>query len=139
MGRQEPTISKPDMADMEFRPTSYRGPTRPPATNDGIVWKLSLGIGIAVLAALLLFNAYERHQDRKDAETALRDVARELERQRIEDERFLKENPPVRVIRVGAPPTERPRMPLRSGERCIQSERFKRLNNGWQQLPSEPC
>ncbi|MGS1079134.1 hypothetical protein [Pseudoxanthomonas beigongshangi] len=139
MDRQEPTISKPDMADLEFRPTSYRGPTRPQVTNDGIVWKLSLGIGVAVLAALLLFNAYERHQDRKDAEAALRDFEKELERQRIEDERFLKENPPVRVIRVGTPSTERQRAPLRPGERCIQGERFKRIQNGWQQLPYDPC
>lgn len=139
MDRQEPTISKPDMADLEFRPTSYRGPTRPSASHDGLVWKLSAGIGIAVLAALLLFNAYERHQDRKDAEVMLQQELKRQAIERIEDERFLKENPPVRVIRVGSPPAERYRKPLRSGERCIHGERFKRIENGWQQLPYDPC
>lgn len=139
MDREEPKISKPDMADLEFRPTGYRGPTRPSVSHDGLVWKLSLGIGIAVLAALLLFNAYERHQDRKDAEVMLQQELKRQEMERIEDERFLKENPPVRVIRVGSPPAEHHLAPLRPGERCIHGERFLRIENGWQQLPRDPC
>jgi len=139
MDRQEPTISKPDMADLEFRPTSYRGPTRPSASHDGFVWKLSVGIGVAVLAALLLFNAYERHQDRRDAEAALKALNEQTARMIAEDERFLREHPPVRTIHLGPQPVAQYRTPLRPGERCIRGERFKRLANGWQQLPQEPC
>jgi len=138
MDKKEPTLSKPDMADLEFRPTSYRGPTRPTTNNEGLVWKLSVGVGTAVLTALLIFNAYERYQDRKDAEAAMRMLNAELARQRTEDERFLREHAPVRTLQIPAtPPTYK--RPLSTGERCMRGERFKRIENGWQQLPHDPC
>ncbi|RNK84640.1 chloride channel protein, partial [Xanthomonas vasicola pv. vasculorum] len=28
---------------------------------------------------------------------------------------------------------------LESNERCIQHKRFRRLSNGWQELPNDPC
>ncbi len=28
---------------------------------------------------------------------------------------------------------------LESDERCIQHKRFRRLSNGWQELPNDPC
>ncbi|WP_126941538.1 chloride channel protein [Xanthomonas vesicatoria] len=28
---------------------------------------------------------------------------------------------------------------LESDERCIQHKRFRRLSNGWQELPHDPC
>lgn len=138
MDKKEPTLSKPDMADLEFRPTSYRGPTRPTADNDGLVWKLSVGVGAAVLTALLIFNAYERYQDRKDAEAAMRMLNAELARQRAEEERFLREHAPVRTLQIPAAAPAYTR-PLSEGERCLRGERFKRIENGWQQLPHDPC
>lgn len=139
MEREEPHLSKPDMDNIEFRPRSYRGPSTGHRhdTDNGLVWKLSLGVGIAVLCALLLFNAYERRQDRLDAEAALRVLNAELKKQEAEDVRFLRDHLPPRTFPALAP-THLPR-PLRSDERCIDGDRFRRINNGWQQLPRDPC
>lgn len=72
MERQEPRFDK-DMQDVEFRPRAYRGPSlsAPSRDNDGFAWKLGVAVGIGVLAALLIFSAYERYQARRDAEQAL--------------------------------------------------------------------
>ncbi len=29
--------------------------------------------------------------------------------------------------------------PLSDDERCIQGKRFRRLSNGWQEMPHDPC
>ena len=62
MERQEPRFDK-DMKDVEFRPRSYRGPSQPPAShsNEGFAWKIGVAVGVGVLAALLIFNAYAPH------------------------------------------------------------------------------
>lgn len=78
MERQEPKFEK-DMQDVEFRPRAYRGPSLPPPSrdNDGFAWKIGITVGIGVLAALLIFNAYERYQARRDAEQVLQALKQE--------------------------------------------------------------
>ena len=78
MERQEPRFDK-DMKDVEFRPRSYRGPSLSPASHrdEGFAWKIGVAVGVGVLAALLIFNAYERHQARRDAEEAVRLIQQE--------------------------------------------------------------
>ena len=78
MERQEPRFDK-DMKDVEFRPRTYRGPSlsTAPHRNEGFAWKIGVAVGVGVLAALLIFNAYERHQARRDAEEALRLIQQE--------------------------------------------------------------
>jgi hypothetical protein len=137
MEREEPHFGKPDLSDVEFRPRRYRGPsTQPP--DQSYIWKIGASVGVSVLIALLIFNAYERHQDRKDAELALKVLADDLRKSALEDEKFLREHPPVQTIRINTP-TPTYRAPLKTGERCIQGRRFKRVENGWIQLPSQPC
>ena len=62
MERQEPRFDK-DMKDVEFRQRSYRGPSLPSAShrNEGFAWKIGVAVGVGVLAALLIFNAYAPH------------------------------------------------------------------------------
>lgn len=135
MERREPEFS-PD-EPIEFRPRAYRGPTRPTSHNDEYFYiKLSVGIGVAVLVALLIFNAFDRYQDRKDAEFALTQLKGELAQQRIEDERLLRQIPALRTVPAQPPLYRRPLAPQ---ERCINGDRFMRVSNGWQQLPRDPC
>ena len=78
MERQEPRFDK-DMKDVEFRPRSYRGPSQPSPSHssEGYAWKIGVAVGVGVLAALLIFNAYERYQARRDVEEAVRALEQE--------------------------------------------------------------
>ena len=73
MERQGARFDK-DMQDVEFRPHSHCGLSLLSSSrdNDRFAWKLGFAVGISVLAALLIFGAYERHQARRDAKPVLR-------------------------------------------------------------------
>ncbi|GGD52488.1 hypothetical protein [Pseudoxanthomonas indica] len=135
MERREPTF-EPD-EPIEFRPRSYRGPSSPVRNRDEyLVLKVSTGTGLGFLIALLVYNAFDRYQDRKDAEFALKQLSTELARQNAEDERFLRENS------INAPtraPARQLLRPLAPDERCIKGDRFKRIDRGWVQIAKEPC
>ncbi len=132
MKRQEPRYDK-DMKDVEFRPRSYRGPpqTHVPHGSDSFAWKIGAAVGIGVLFALLIFNAYERHQDRKDAEIALRMLSLEMAK--------LEREATEAMHRVAAPayaaPAENIR-PVPPGFRCSNGILLKREANGWTQITS---
>lgn len=135
MERREPEFS-PD-EPIEFRPRSYRGPTRQQRSQDEYFYlKVSVGVGLAVLVALLIFNAFDRYQDRKDAEFALKQLRAELAHQNAEDEKFIREHS---IIQPYATPERAKPRPLAPDERCINGDRLRRVNGGWQQLPREPC
>ncbi|QDS16170.1 chloride channel protein [Xanthomonas citri] len=40
---------------------------------------------------------------------------------------------------LGTPTPHEWKRPLRDDERCIEGNRLRKLNNGWQQLPHDPC
>src|SRR5690606_540124 len=85
MERQEPTFGS-DVSEVEFRRDAECRPPRrpPPRSNDSLPWKIGVAVGAGVLVALLLFNAYERYQARRDAEGAARvfnEEMKKLERQ----------------------------------------------------------
>lgn len=143
MEREEPTLGKaPDMSDIEFRPKSYQGPSReiPTARDESWIWKLAVAIGAAVLAALQIFNAFQRHQQRRDAEMVIEAMNAEMAKMAVE----LEKNPPIRHITIDPDRLldrsglAQPRKPLKAGERCIQGRRFERIENGWKQI-NEPC
>ena len=100
MERQEPRFDK-DMKDVEFRPRTYRGPSlsTAPHRNEGFAWKIGVAVGVGVLAALLIFNAYERHQARRDAEEAVR---------LLQQETAKLEREMQAAIRTAAVPSPRP-------------------------------
>lgn len=135
MERREPEFS-PD-EPIEFRPRSYRGPSQVTQHQDQyLILKISIGAGLGLLIALLIFNAYDRYQDRKDAELALKQLSAEFARQRAEDERFLREHP---IVQPRPAEIRQAPRPLAPDERCIGGDRLRRINNGWQQLPRDPC
>lgn len=138
--REEPTIGKVDPADIKFRPRSYRGPTAPrrQEQEEFQTWKIGIAVCIAVFAALLLFNMYERHQDRKDAEMALRELRAETKRMEAESAREIAALNAQLWQQPAPRRTDRAYRPLADGERCMQGRRFQRVENGWVQL-KDPC
>lgn len=128
MERQEPRFDK-DMKDVEFRPRSYRGPSQPsPHSSEGFAWKIGVAVGVGVLAALLIFNAYERHQARRDIEEAVR--ALEQENAKLEREMQA-------AIRTVAVPPPRPvpvSHPVPPGYRCTGGTLLYREGNSWTQI-----
>ncbi|MCC8558703.1 hypothetical protein [Xanthomonas vesicatoria] len=146
MERQEPTLGKPaGLEEVEFRPRTYRGPTRP-ATNESDFWlKATVCLVALVVVAVGLIEWNARRQAAAMTAELMRPMTpaekRELDRQvaqiDAEDARDLANL--RRQIWQEAPQTE-PYVPspLKAGERCIEGRRLKRVSNGWTQV-REPC
>ncbi|MCH6485028.1 hypothetical protein MMG85_15860 [Pseudoxanthomonas sp. LH2527] len=129
MERQEPKFDK-DTQDVELRPLNYRGPSLPPHSrdNDGFAWKIGVAVGIGVLAALLIFNAYERYQARRDAEQVLQVLKQEtakLERQA---------QAALRTIAIPPPGPAAVIHPVPPGYRCAGGALLYRDGNSWTQI-----
>lgn len=131
MDREEPKFTETDLSDVEFRPRSYRGPSHPERrpSGDGFAWKIGVSVGIAVLAALLIFNAYERHQARKDAEQALLAFKKELAAAERESAQAL-----AALSHQYAPPAAPTIKPIPPGFRCTNGVLLMREANGWTQI-----
>jgi type II secretory pathway pseudopilin PulG len=129
MERQEPRFDK-DMQDVEFRPRSYRGPalSSHARDSDSFAWKIGVAVGIGVLAALLIFNAYERYQARRDAEQVL---------QALKQETAKLEREMQAAVRTVAVPPSRPVAviyPVPPGYRCTGGTLLYRDGSGWAQI-----
>ena len=133
MEREEPRLGKVDPADLEFRPRSYRGPSRPqaqsPSAADRLAWKLGVAVGFGVLMALLIFNAYERYQTRRDLEEAARYIDAEIKKSEKELATALQD--------LSAPVRSLPRQtvhPLPPGYHCSGVTLLTRQNGGWMNI-----
>lgn len=97
-----------------------------------------MGVFLGLIAHSMVVGLYMRWE----IELALREVNATLEAETSKMERQA-----AAAARAARHPNDsRPRPtsmrvppPLRDGERCIRGERFKRLENGWQHLPHQPC
>ena len=134
MDREEPRWDKSDLSEVEIGPRAYRGPSHPSsvASDEYLPWKIGVAVGVAVLIALLLFNMYERHQDRKDAEQALRF----LERQAADWDKEL--NRSLRAISapVSTPARVTAIKPIPPGFRCSNGVLLLREGTKWTQITS---
>lgn len=84
-----------------------------------------MAVGVGVLAALLIFNAYERHQARRDIEEAVR----ELEQENAKLEREMQA-----AVRSVAVPRSRPVPvihPVPPGNRCTGGTLLYRDDTSW--------
>ncbi|TBV75857.1 chloride channel protein [Pseudoxanthomonas winnipegensis] len=111
---------------MSYRPTT--------AHHDGLWWQIALGIFVgqlmtaAVLGILAVaFGAYTANE----AERALRQMSVQMQQATRPASRS---QAPANIY-----PSKPVNRPLSDGERCIKGERFKRLDNGWEQLRFDPC
>ncbi|QWN29091.1 chloride channel protein [Xanthomonas phaseoli pv. phaseoli] len=100
---------------------------RPQNNHDGLWWEIALGIFVGQLMTaafagiVALCLGY----------FTLRSVSAGLPApipQRLKTPRYQRAEQERQQLRE-----------LASDERCIQHKRFRRLSNGWQELPNDPC
>lgn len=139
MERQEPKFGKsPDMSGIEFRNGTCRGAQyQASSTNDGLVWKVAIGVFIGMSLCLLATCTL--------LGIGASAVAEEQEKaQRTAVEKFIKDanDPDPFGWQKRAEQQRREEIrakALKPGQRCIQGQRFQRVDNGWVQLSHEPC
>lgn len=109
---------------------------REPEQSADLWWQIALGVFLGLLAHSLVVGAYKRYEE-KQALKQLNAEAAKIERQMKAELARMS----TRTSQVSEPaqPNYTPPAPLRDGERCIQGRRFRRVDNGWVQLPREPC
>lgn len=144
--RQEPTFSKPDAADLQFRSDRTRAPSiqqaGPPWAYivGGIVVAVIIAMGLiewnakrqaAAITAELTRPMTKKEQAQFDAEMAK--LERESAAQIAELRRHIDRPVQLQTPRY-APPD-----PLRPGQRCMSGKRFERIEGGWKDLPNKPC
>lgn len=105
--------------------------------DHSIWWQVALGVFLALLAHSIITGLYERRELNK----AMRQIAAEAEKAEKQAQRQLQATAATAAQHPLYPYTSPifERTPLRDGERCIQGRRFKRVENGWVQLPKDPC
>lgn len=114
---------------MEFR-------YREPEPNYSIWWQVALGVFLALLAHSIITGLYARRELNK----ALQQLTTETTKAEKQAERQLDAITRANAQQVPyQSPTMQDIAPLRDGERCIQGRRFKRVENGWVQIPRDPC
>lgn len=137
--RKETTMGNP--ADLEFRPRDYRGPTilsaAPKPSNVSLEWKIAIGIflglsmfALATCASMAVIgNAAMKEQQKAEAAAV------------EEFKRAISDPDPLGWQRQAQMHADREAMrkALLPGQRCIKGERFRRVDNGWVQLPHDPC
>lgn len=145
--RQEPTLGKPDLDEVEFRPRSYRGPSRHYTEQGSPQWlKAAIGLAIVIAIAMGLIEWNAKRQAAAMTAELLRPMTSaekkhwdEQMRREAEDDRKAVEAA-VRTVRIDqAPVIYAPRAPLKDNQRCISGRRYERIRNGWRDLPNEPC
>lgn len=138
MEREEPRYEQPDLAQIQFSDRRTAIQTDPDRSIP--LWaQIAVGVFLALLFHSIvtgLYARYEAAQALKQFEQEMKKLGVQLdEATRLETIRAQRSTtPPMQWSRPALAPT-----PLRDGERCIQGRRFKRLSNGWQHIPSDPC
>lgn len=110
---------------------------REPEPNYSIWWQVALGVFLAMLAHSIITGLYARHEMNKAMRqlTAETNKAEQQVQRQIDAMNAVAQHPPYQY----QAPTMQDIAPLRDGERCIQGRRFKRVENGWVQIPRDPC
>lgn len=158
MERKEPTFGEtPNMAEIEFRPNKHRGftPRTPPDDFTKLIVLACAGVVVlvAIIMGLIEWNARRqaaamtnelmRPMTAKEAERFKeweRQTEAEADRalQQLWQQTTQQQNAQAARQRAEAA-RQREARALRAGERCIQGRRFKRIENGWEQIPHQPC
>lgn len=127
MDREEPTLNRSDMRDVQFR-SPRRSETAHEAGSYSLWWQIALGVFVAMLAHSIVVGLYRRMEMKAGIEAFTEEMRK-----------ATREMPATRPIRDDfIEPRNEPR-PLSENERCVNGRRFRRISNGWQQLPYEPC
>ncbi|KKY04971.1 hypothetical protein [Xanthomonas citri] len=100
---------------------------RPQNNHDGLWWEIALGIFVGQLMTAALAGVVALclgYFTMRSVSAALPAVAP----QPLYTPRSQRAEPQTLRLR-----------PLETDERCSQNKRFRRLSNGWQELPNDPC
>lgn len=107
----------------------------PKNEDDNLVWKIAAG----VVLGLIVFFGLQRCVDEYRARQAIAAMNAELAKievatrsQRELNERHARERAERQQRREGA-------LLLGPDERCVGGKRFRRLPNGWAEVPHKPC
>lgn len=131
--REEPRIEEPDLSGVQFR--DRKAAIRTEREWAFPLWgQIALGVFLAMLLHSIITGMYARHEAAKVLDSLNRELTQANAQLDAETEQEAR-----RIQRTIAPLVPTPPAPLRDGERCIQGRRFKRLDNGWQQVPLDPC
>lgn len=109
---------------------------REPEQSADLWWQIALGVFIAMLAHSIVVGSYKRYEE-KQALKQLNAELKKIDGQMKAD--LARADAKTRETLKAMQPTYTPPTPLRDGERCIQGRRFRRVDNGWVQIPREPC
>ncbi|UGB17254.1 hypothetical protein LQ330_14145 [Stenotrophomonas maltophilia] len=146
--RHEPTFSAPDLHDVRFRGGRNRTTRQTEPTSPWVYIGVSAALLVAIAMGLIEWNA------RRQAAAITRELMRPatpeeqamLDRQTAEWQRKLEAETAAemaqvrRTIQLDRVVPVPHREPLKTGERCIDGRRFKRLaGGGWRDLPNSPC
>lgn len=104
------------------------------ADSSDLWWQIAVGGFIALLAHSIVVGLYTRYETR----LALAQLERESKLATQQMQRAVARNVQTPSVAPTAREYDPPR-PLSDGERCLQGRRFKRVSNGWVQLPHDPC
>lgn len=127
MDREEPRLGAPNLSEIDFRRGDRRTiPTPARDANLHLWWQIAVGVFLGMLLHSVVIGIYARWE----TEQALKAMHTDLARFQRAGENVV--TPPA--ARRPAPPA-----PLAPDQRCIKGERFKRVSNGWNHLPRQPC
>lgn len=103
-------------------------------------WKWFAVIVAGVLVGGLLLYQVIAWNERRGMEQAIEELERESDRLEAEYRSRAVIQPAAQPRRtsIAADGRHRPAA-LREGERCINGQRFRRLENGWEEIPHSPC
>ncbi|MCD9087071.1 hypothetical protein [Stenotrophomonas sp. SY1] len=145
--RQEPTLGKADLSEVNFRPRHKHGPQSsgnhgPPDESKFWIRAVVL-LAAAVLIAMGLIEWNARRQvaalERALTLTPEQQAALDAEIKRSEREDAELLNQVRRRITVAPRDWQPAKEPLRAGQRCIQGRRLERIEGGWRDIPNSPC
>ncbi|WP_449466806.1 hypothetical protein [Stenotrophomonas humi] len=149
--RQEPTLGKADLSDVNFRPRKHRG-TQANRNSDSEVWlKIALAVIVVVLIVMGLIEWNAKRQAAAMTAELMRPMTpaeeTRLEEQMLQWKKTMEAETAKEIAELQRhiwidPQSAQhyaPRAPLRPGQRCIQGRRFERIEGGWRDIPKSPC
>ncbi|WDL51990.1 chloride channel protein [Xanthomonas campestris] len=100
---------------------------RPQNNHDGLWWEIALGIFVGQLMTAALAGVVALCLGYFTMRSVSAGLPTPLPQRLYTPRSQQADRTPVQL------------RPLESDERCIQHKRFRRLSNGWQELPHDPC
>lgn len=135
MAREEPRLDPSSPAELEFRPPKRPRPRV--AESEMPVW---LHVAIGVFIALSLHSLITWSIAAMSVRAALKQLDAEIAEFGRQFPQPVIEAPSNRPTPSNQrQPVTRTYKPLEAGERCIDGKRFRRIPNGWAEVPRSPC